>query len=418
MGVTVKTRRRLFVTTLISLVVAGGALVPTLTTTSNAAPSIAKYVRSCPAYPPVGYATCDALRRTDIAAPNAQPNAILPSDPPGYHPADLQSAYKLPSATKGAGRTIAIVDAWDDPNAELDLAVYRDTFNLPPCTTLNGCFRKVDQRGSVLYPKPNVGWGDEISLDLDMASAVCPKCNLLLVETDSAAFRDLEVGVRQAGLLGATVISLSWGSGKGYDPVDTTDSPFHQAGRPIVVSSGDSGAGIQYPANSRYVYAAGGTSLNRNTATDRGWSESAWGRLVGVVLGVRIWDGTGSGCSKTNPAIAPLRINTGCAGRAETDLSAVADPNTGVAIYNTFAKPGWAVLGGTSASAPIIAGAMALLPDPTQLANPAILYFVQATYFYDVTTGANGDCTNQMCRARVGWDGPTGRGTPNLSSVT
>src|SRR3954447_19375357 len=167
-GVMLRARRRLFFATLVSLVVGGGALVPSLTSTSTsiAAPSpVANYVRSCAANPPVGYAACDALRRTDIVQPKpqagAQPNALTPS---GKRPIDLRSAYKLPSTTKGAGRTIAIVDAWDDPNAEADLAVYRQQFNLPACTTLNGCFKKVNQAGdAVPLPSPNGGWSDEIS---------------------------------------------------------------------------------------------------------------------------------------------------------------------------------------------------------------------------------------------------------------
>jgi subtilase family serine protease len=396
-------RRRLFVATLVSLLVGGGGLVPALTSTSTAAPNLVNYVRSCPAYPPVGYATCDALRRTDIAArtatPNAGPNALTPS---GYTPADLQSAYKLPSATKGAGHTIAIVDAWDDPNAELDLGTYRQTFNLPSCTSLNGCFRKVNQTGGVIPPPPNANWSDEVSLDLDMASASCPKCKILLVEADDGHFTNMEVGIRTAASLGADVISLSWGSGPGYDPPDVADSPYHQPGIPVVASSGDLGYGIQYPANSRYVYAVGGTSLF-HASNARGWSETAW-------------SGGGSGCSHTNPAIAPPKMNTGCAGRAETDLSAIGNPNTGVSVYNTFGGTGWEVFGGTSASAPIIAGAIAMLADPTQIANPAILYFVPASFFFDVTSGSNGSCTvPQRCQARVGWDGPTGRGTPNLT---
>src|ERR1041384_2794133 len=123
---------------------------------------------------PIGHARCFAL----IVDASAQPLASTPS---GYGPADLQSAYKLPSTTAGAGQTVAIVDAFDDPTAESDLAQYRSAYGLPPCTTANGCFRKVNQTGGTLYPAPSPDWGLEISLDLDMVSAICPNCHILLV---------------------------------------------------------------------------------------------------------------------------------------------------------------------------------------------------------------------------------------------
>ena len=157
-----------------------------------------------------GEFTCFALRRTDIAgAKGVQPNADTPS---GYGPADLRSAYNLP-ANGGAGQTIAIVDAYDDPNAEADLAVYRPQYGLPACTTANGCFSKVDQRGGTDYPTPNAGWAGEISLDVDMVSAAAPDAHILLVEADSASFEDLGAAVDQAVALGAKYVSNSYGTG-------------------------------------------------------------------------------------------------------------------------------------------------------------------------------------------------------------
>ena len=134
----------------------------------------------CPA-PTPGTAQCFALRRTDIAARPA--SAVSPLTPPsGYGPADLQSAYALPTGSAGSGLTVAVVDAYDLPTAEADLAVYRTQFGLPPCTTANGCFQKVDQNGGTSYPIANAGWAAEIALDMDMVSASCPNCKILLVE--------------------------------------------------------------------------------------------------------------------------------------------------------------------------------------------------------------------------------------------
>src|SRR5213079_2813892 len=130
-----------------------------------------------------------------------------PHTVPGYHPSDLQSAYNLPSATGGSGQTVAIVDAYDDPTAEADLGVYRAQFGLGACTTANGCFRKVDQNGGTNYPRANGGWAQEISLDLDMVSAVCPNCKILLVEATSNSFANLAAAVDRAAILGANAIS-------------------------------------------------------------------------------------------------------------------------------------------------------------------------------------------------------------------
>ena len=151
-----------------------------------------------------------------------KPNATTPS---GYFPADLQSAYKLPSSTAGAGQTVAIVDAFDDPTAEADLGVYRAQFGLPACTTANGCFRKVNQTGTTPYPRKNAGWAEEISLDVDMVSAICPKCHILLVEATSATTANLGTAVNEAAALGATAISNSYGGGDTADTVGAVLQP-------------------------------------------------------------------------------------------------------------------------------------------------------------------------------------------------
>src|ERR687883_1257603 len=202
---------------------------------------------------PIGYARCFSLVRGPAAA----------SGPSGYGPADLQSAYKLPSATAGAGQTVAIVDAFDDPTAESDLGQYRSQYGLPPCTTANGCFRKVNQTGGTLpMPAPSPDWGLEISLDLDMVSAVCPNCHILLVEANTNLDSDLYVAEDTAARLGANAISNSWGGGESADET-TNDVHFNHPGVAITASSGDSGFGVSYPAASPFLTAVGGTSLNR-----------------------------------------------------------------------------------------------------------------------------------------------------------
>jgi len=347
-------------------------------------------VRVCATAP--GTAACHALLRTDLG-----PAAATPS---GYVPADLQSAYKLPSSTAGGGRTVAIVDAYDDPTAESDLGVYRSTFGLPACTTANGCFRKIDQRGGTSYPRRDAGWAAEISLDLDMVSAVCPNCKIVLVEADSNSFANLGAAENEAASLTPTAISNSWG---GSDTSDATyGAYFNHPGIAVTVSSGDGGYGVEYPASSHYVTAVGGTSLTR-ASTTRGWAETAW-------------SGAGSGCSAYNLILSgQTTVNTGCAKRAVADVSADADPNTGVSVYDTTryqGQQGWLVFGGTSVAAPVIASVYALAGNTSTIDNN--YPYAHTSALFDVTTGSNGTCpTSQWCHAGTSWDGPTGLGTPN-----
>jgi subtilase family serine protease len=363
------------------------------TQVANAAPSPTgaahRAVKVCAA-PSAGMAACHVWVRTD-----AQPAAA----PSGYGPADLTSAYNLTSGGS-ASQTIAIVDAFDDPTAEADLAVYRSQFGLPACTTANGCFRKIDQNGRTHYPRKDAGWALEISLDLDMASAICPNCHILLVEAKTNSFANLGAAENQAAAQGVAVISNSWGGSDASD--GTYGSFFNHPGTAITVSSGDGGYGVEYPASSHYVTAVGGTSLTAGGGT-RGWTETAW-------------SGAGSGCSSFNTALSgAASFGTGCSRRAVADVSAVADPATGVAVYDTTAyqgRTGWFVVGGTSASAPIIAGVYALAGNTAGIDNN--YPYAHSSSFFDVTAGSNGSCpTSQWCTARVGWDGPTGLGTPN-----
>jgi subtilase family serine protease len=320
----------------------------------------------------------------------------------GFGPSDLQSAYNLPSATAGQGQTVAIVDAQDDPNAESDLAVYRSQFGLPPCTTANGCFRKLDENGGTNYPSPDSGWSGEISLDVDMVSAICPNCHIMLFEASSANFSDLATAVDTAAKMGANAISNSYGGSE--DPSETSVAPdYSHPGVAITASTGDSGYGTAAPSVFSTVIAVGGTSLTQDSSTSRGWSETAWSE-------------GGSGCSSyiSKPA---WQTDTDCTMRTVADVSAVADPNTGVAVYDTYQQNGWVVFGGTSVSSPIIASVYALAGNGASLKiNDASYAYSHASDLNDVTTGSNGICFplgSYLCNAGPGYDGPTGLGTPN-----
>ena len=322
------------------------------------------------------------------------------STPVGYGPADLQSAYSLPSATAGANETVAVIDAYDDPNAARDLTVYRSQYGLPPCTTTNGCFRKVDENGGHANPDPDGGWAQETSLDLDMVSATCPRCRILLVEADTASMANLGAAVDTAVRLGADAVSNSYG---GPDASDHSYGRYyHHPGVAITASAGDSGYGVEYPASSKWVTAVGGTTLTRSSAA-RGFTETAW-------------SDTGSGCSSMNTTTWQAASITGCGGRAVADVSVVADPATGVAVYDSYAfesTSGWLTFGGTSASAPIIAAVYALAGNTADVGDGSYLWAHHGS-LRDVTSGSNGDCTTtQWCASRRGWDGPTGWGTPS-----
>ena len=373
----------------------GLATMAGATTAGAAAPSPAGQLHSAKvcAAPTAGTAACMSMVRTDA---NGKPIATV--TPSGFGPAAIQSAYKL-AGLSSAGRTVAIVDAYNDPTAEADLGVYRAQFGLSACTTTNGCFRKVDQTGGTKYPRTNSGWAQEISLDLDMVSATCPDCRILLVEANSNSFANLGAAViTAAGIAGVSAISNSYGGG---DAADTTYGTYYNhPGIAVTASSGDSGYGASYPASSSYVTAVGGTHLV-TAANTRGWTETVW---------------SGAGCSSYNTALAAAAtFDTGCAKRAEADVSAVADPNTGVAVYDStpnHGSSGWMVFGGTSVSAPIIGSVYALSGITT--AYPNALPYSHTSSLFDVISGSDGTCpTPQWCTARVGWDGPSGLGTPN-----
>ena len=351
-----------------------------------------------------GYARCMSLRRTDIA-PRSK-SAVTPLVPPsGYGPADLISAYALPTLSPGIGTggTVAIIDAFDLPTAESDLATYRAQFGLTACTTANGCFKKVNQTGGTSpLPAPNSDWAAEIALDTDMASAICPNCKILLVEATTNSFSDLATAVNTAASLGAVAISNSYGGGEASGET-TLDSNYDHPGIAVTASSGDGGYGVEYPAADPHVVAVGGTSLV-HAPNARGWTET-------------VWNGAGSGCSKYESKPA-WQTDSGCAKRTVADVSAIADPNTGVAVY-TASIGGWGVYGGTSVASPIIAATFALAGTPAAGTYPVTYPYAHPNLLNDVTSGSNGSCspTPYLCTGVVGYDGPTGLGTPNGTSA-
>ena len=366
-----------------------------------------------------GYAACDSLRVVHANGKpfNAKPTAAATIA--GYYPSDLQSAYNLTSASasQGSGQTVAIVDAYNDPDIEGDVITYRKEFGLPAlvaCTVKGGkvvspgpgpCGARVSETGSTtVLPANNASWSEEISLDADMVSAICPKCNILLVEANTPLLTDLGTAVNEAVKLGATEVSNSYGGSE--SPADTTyDTAYYDhPGVAITASSGDDGYGVNYPAASQYVTAVGGTTLSP-ASNARGWTETAW-------------SDAGSGCSAYDPEPSwqTSAFSTSlCAMRGVADVSADANPDTGVAVYDSYAYEGysgWLVFGGTSVASPITASVYALAGNAASVTYGSYPYS-HTSSLNDVTSGSNGSCGTALCNAGPGWDGPTGLGTPN-----
>ncbi len=275
--------------------------------------------------------------------------------------------------------------------------IYRTEFGLPPCTTANGCFKKVDQNGGTNYPQSNSAWAQETSLDLDMVSAICPNCNILLVEATTSSMQNLEISNDTAAQMGANVINNSYGISE-YSAETSEQSHFNHPGVVVTASDGDGGYKTQFPAASQYVTAVGGTTL-KPAQNSRSWSETAW-------------SGTGSGCSQyiSKPS---WQTDSGCSNRTIGDVSAVADPNTGVAAYDSYGGvSGWVIYGGTSVASAIIAGVYGLAGNASSVRYGSYSYS-QTGSLNDVTSGSNGSCGTYLCNAGSGYDGPTGNGTPN-----
>lgn len=365
--------------------------------------------RACAVTTRPGMMSCLALVRTDIRPRSQAAYGRHAPSGAGYGPPALRAAYKLPSATNGAGQTVAVVDAYNDPKAVANLATYRKAWGEPACdtTTGAGCLSVVNQDGQA-SPLPknagSTGWATEESLDVDMVSAICPNCHIILAEANTPSQVNLGTAVNSAIALGAGYVSNSYG-GKQSTSDPSNDAAYYQhPGIVITASAGDNGYGVIYPAASQYVTSVGGTSLYHFASGSRSWTEYAW-------------DGTGSGCAKyeTKPS---WQTDKGCTRRTDNDVAAVADPFTGVAVYDTYDGFGWTEVGGTSASAPIIASVYALAGPPAAGTYPASYPYAHASGLYDITTGIDGSCTKiYLCEAKKGYDGPTGWGTPNGTSA-
>ena len=392
----------------------GSGARPAATPTPVATASPGALVHACPA-PAPGTATCYALIRIDSV--NLQPMlrrflATKRTDASysgPLRPADIDAIYNVPPHFTGTSTpTVAIVDAYDDPNAEADLAHYRAYFGLPACSSANGCFKKLNERGAAgSYPSADAGWAGEISLDLDAVSAACPSCRIALVEASSNSWSDLDTAEDTAAALNPAAISNSFGSPE----YQAADSHFTHPNTIVTASTGDNSfyGGAQQPASYQSVVAVGGTSLYHNAATSRRWDELAWSN-------------GGSGCSAnvSRPTWQSASI-TGCSNRVESDISAFADPfNPGIWVWNTYTgssgSGGWYVDGGTSASSPIVA-AFYGVANNASLVGPGAARSIwndAGHSMFDVTQGNNGYCTPVVqCSAGAGFDGPTGWGTPD-----
>lgn len=320
--------------------------------------------------------------RADLGTLHVGCNRTVP-----YCASDLQSAYGLTQIARNGGRgaSVAIVDAYGYPSAASDLAVYRKRMGLPNCTTASGCMKVVNQNGrSGPLPKPNSDreqdWRADQALDLDMVSAICPNCKIVLVQANSNKSSDLAAGVNAASGLGAFAIGNSYGGKEenGGDPA------YRHSGRAITASAGDTGPSTRSPCSYAAVVCVGGTSLLA-TSSGRGWQE-------------RSWPDTGSGCS-AYVAKPSWQHNKGCATRSEIDVAAVADPATGVAVYES-AGGGWQQMGGTSAGAAIVAALFALGPSAARANAPQWIWRHGGTAYRRVED------------ARMGYDSATGWGTP------
>jgi subtilase family serine protease len=362
-----------------------------------------------------------AHRQALESAGGATPKVTSKTVPAGLTPQNLHAAYSLPSETPASSsQTIALVDAYNDPTAEADLAVYSKQFGLPACTTANGCFRKINQSGKPSpLPAKQGEWATEISLDVQMAHAICQNCHILLVESSNETWGSLGAAVNAAVAAGATAISNSYGGpeGAGYGSLN---SPYYvHPGVVVTVASGDCGyfnqscggtAAADFPAASPDVVAVGGTTLT----------------LTGGTWGSTVWSKGGSGCSHifTAPlwqSAAEAFSATGCGGgRSVADVAAVGDPYTGVDVYDSTpsgsgAGTGWGVWGGTSAASPIVAAEFALAGGARGISDAATTLYshVGEGSLYDVVSGTNGTCSGATaCKAGTGYDAPTGVGSP------
>jgi subtilase family serine protease len=390
-------------------------------TAPAAASALPDWVFSCGKSFIPGKEKCFVIKNA-AAHPSAltvSPDAIPAGN--GYGPSQLQAAYNLTaaSAADGAGTTVAVVDAFNDPTAAADLATYRSAAGLPALTS--GQFTVYNQNGQT-SPLPATApatddWTLEESLDVDMVSAICPLCKIDLVEASSDSGNGLFVAEQSAATtLGAKYISNSWGGSESSSDPSMDSSDFGVSGVVYTASAGDGAysAGVIYPATSPHVVGVGGTTLN-TASNSRGWTESVWKTSS--------TEGTGSGCSAVEPQpswqAAISLIKSACSHRVDNDVAADADPNTGAAVYDTTnGNGGWNEVGGTSESSPIIASVFALAGNNGNGGNNAAdSIYTHTANLNEVTASNNGTCSPSVLCTATGaantYNGPTGWGTPN-----
>lgn len=442
--------------------VLGAAALLAVPTAAQAAlsPTTYRADRLC-GVPLPGYAGCFGLRLV-AKHPASRPQIETKKPAAGsLSPGEVLRAYSLLGLAPPANKqTLALVDAYDDPTIEHDLEIFDKQYGLLPCTTANKCFTKVVMHSAGKPAPTDAGWAQEISTDVELAHGLCPECKIALVEAYSNKNEDLEAAEREAESLGATEISNSWGGPElGITVNEDEHDAFNDPGVVITASAGDEGyldwgAEVEaergyadYPASSPHVVAVGGTRLSLSAGG--AWHEET------------VWNGDGAGgggCSTVLEAPSwqknvldwPL---VGCGEhRAVADVSADADPYTGVSVYDSTPVieegkeySGWSVIGGTSVASPIIAATYALAggagkePNGETVKYPAQTLYENLAFeplrLHDVTSGSNGECTrgfestgvsrcntveegkscsqNVICVAHTGYDGPSGVGTPD-----
>jgi subtilase family serine protease len=368
------------------------------------------FVEACPQRIPAQW-RCDALGlRNKNGAPRSEDAGH--GTVAGYGPSQLQAAYNIVGEAKTKlGGVVALVEFGGYTVLASDLAAYRRKFGLPRCDKSSGCLRIVNQYGrkSPLPPEYPMGGVTEQALDVDMVSANCPRCRILVVQADGNLGNGVFIAERTAAKMHPSAIGNAWGQGEFEKEGDKARRFFYHPGIAITASAGDGpGYGpLNFPASANTVTAVGGTSLT-SASNERGWTEA-------------VWDTTVSGCSKYTPAPSwqlPIEQELGgCSNRIVADVAYDADPKTGVAVYDSVPgdgfPPGWQVWGGTSIGAPAIAAIYALSGNTSGI--PASLAYANPGDLYNVTTGSNGECAPYyyLCNGEAGYNAPTGYGTPD-----
>ena len=257
----------------------GPSATPRFARAYHAAHLPSGFAQVCPQPTSPGVMQCSIVVHSQVSVQPANKPASA-----ALSPGQLRSAYGLSKAAQASSKdTIAIVDAFNDSHAAADLAKYRGYYGLGSCTTSSKCLRVVNQKGTTAwYPKGNAGWAEEESLDLDMVSAICPKCKILLVESNATTAGSLSAAEDTAVRLGAKFISNSWG-GAEFSTETSYDSHFEHTGVATTVSAGDDGYsfGAQWPAVSPDVTAVGGTTLwmkGKTRTQEKVWNLGAWRR--------------------------------------------------------------------------------------------------------------------------------------------